>query len=62
MTNSEYGTLYGLRNTATNKLFFYYWASSQKHKALFSTEKSAIKAAKKLSQNIGALVVVTKIK
>lgn len=62
MANSEYGVLYGLRNTATKKFIFYYRASSQKHKALFSSEKSAIEVAKMLSHDMGVLVVVTKIK
>lgn len=62
MTNSEYGYLYGLRNTATNKLIYYYYASSQKHKALFSTEKAAVQWAKWLSQDMGVRIIVTRIK
>jgi len=42
---SEYQKLYGLRNKETGKLILYYWASSQKHKALFSTKGKAIDAA-----------------
>ena len=38
---SEYDTLYGLRNKATGKLILTYWASSQSHKALFSSRKKA---------------------
>ena len=33
---SEYQKLFGLRNKETGKLILYYWASSQKHKAIFS--------------------------
>lgn len=42
---SEYQKLYGLRNKETGKLILYYWASSQKHKALFATKGKAINAA-----------------
>ena len=42
---SEYQKLYGLRNKETGKLILYYWASSQKHKALFSTKGKALEAA-----------------
>ena len=42
---SEYKKLYGLRNKATGNLILYYWASSQKHKALFSTKGKAIDAS-----------------
>lgn len=43
---SEYQKLYGLRNKETGKLILYYWASSQKHKAIFSTLAKAFEAAK----------------
>lgn len=43
---SEYQKLYGLRNKETGKLIFYYWASSQKHKAIFSTREKAMDAAR----------------
>lgn len=43
--NSEYQKLFGLRNKETGKLILYYWASSQKHKALFATKGKAIDAA-----------------
>ena len=43
---SEYEKLYGLRNKETGKLILYYWASSQKHKAIFSTLAKAFEAAK----------------
>lgn len=42
---SEYETLFGLRNRKTGNLILYYWASSQKHKAIFSTRAKAIDAA-----------------
>ena len=45
MRISEYKTLYGLRNKASGKLILYYWASSQKHKAIFSTRGKAIEAS-----------------
>lgn len=45
MRTSEYEKLYGLRNYETGKLILYYWASSQKHKALFSTMEKAFEAA-----------------
>lgn len=46
MRTSEYEELYGLRNAKTGKLILYYWASSQKHKALFSTREKAIDATR----------------
>ena len=39
--NSEYEHLYVLRNQDTGNLLLYYWASSQKHKAIFSSLKKA---------------------
>ncbi len=45
MRTSEYQKLYGLRNKANGKLILYYWASSQKHKAIFSTKGKAIDAS-----------------
>lgn len=38
--------LWGLRNTETQELVLTYWASSQKHKALFSTREKAEDACK----------------
>lgn len=38
--------LWGLRNTETQELVLTYWASSQKHKALFSTRDKAEDACK----------------
>lgn len=46
MRTSEYEKLYGLRNKETGKLILFYWASSQKHKALFSSIEKAKDAAK----------------
>lgn len=45
MRTSEYQKLFGLRNKETGKLILYYWASSQKHKAIFSTKGKAIEAS-----------------
>ena len=44
MKISEYKHLYALRNKSTCNYILYYWASSQKHKALFSTRKKAEEA------------------
>lgn len=38
--------LWGLRNKETHELVLYYWASSQKHKALFSSQEKAEAACK----------------
>lgn len=46
MRTIEYTKLFGLRNKETGKLILYYRASSQKHKAIFSTREKAIDAAK----------------
>ena len=44
MRTSEYKHLYVLRNGITGDLIFNYWASSQKHKAIFSSRKKAEEA------------------
>lgn len=44
MKASEYKHLYVLRNKDTGNFLLYYWSSSQKHKALFSTRKKAEEA------------------
>ena len=44
MRTSEYQKLFGLRNKETGKLILYYWASSQKHKAIFSTREKELDA------------------
>lgn len=46
MRTSEYEKLYGLRNKETGKLILFYWASSQKHKALFASMEKAKDATK----------------
>lgn len=46
MRTSEYTKLFGLRNKETGKLILFYWASSQKHKAIFSTREKAMDAAR----------------
>lgn len=41
----EYKHLYALKNQASgNFILYYYWSSSQKHKALFSSRKKAEEA------------------
>lgn len=42
--NKEYDHLYALKDKDTGKWIFTYWASSQKHKALFSTRNKAEEA------------------
>ena len=49
---SEYKKLYGLRNAETKKLILYYWASSQKHKAIFSTREKAGQVAANIARDI----------
>lgn len=44
MTTTEYNSIFVLRNKATGKMILTYWASSQKHKAIFSTRKKAEEA------------------
>ena len=58
MMVSEYTTLYGLRNATTGKLILYYWASSQKHKALFSTKAKAEEAAINVARDISGPVEI----
>lgn len=50
MRISEYQKLYGLRNPVTGKLILFYWASSQKHKAIFSTREKAMDAIRWFDQ------------
>ena len=52
MKASEYKHLYALRNKSTGNFILYYWASSQKHKALFSTHKKAEEALCLIDGNI----------
>lgn len=49
---TEYEHVYALRNKDTGKMIFTYWASSQKHKALFSTRKKAEEAIENIDGNI----------
>ena len=56
MGTSEYKKLYGLRNAYTGKLILYYWASSQKHKAIFSTREKAGQAAASIAGDISARI------
>ena len=44
MKATEYEHVYILKNKDTNKYLLTYWASSQKHKALFSSRKKAEEA------------------
>lgn len=43
---TEYEHVYVLRDNDTGKYLLTYWASSQKHKALFSSRKKAEDAVK----------------
>lgn len=47
---SEYNHLFVLRNEVTGMRIFYYWASSQKHKALFGSYAKAKAAAESLTK------------
>ena len=62
MRTSEYTALYGLRNPVTEKLILYYWASSQKHKALFSTRAKAEDAAVNVARDINGPVEIVEYK
>lgn len=53
---SEYQKLYGLRNKQTGKLILYYWASSQKHKAIFSTREKAAQTAIDVARDISTCI------
>lgn len=55
---SEYQKLYGLMNKQTGKLILYYWASSQKHKALFSSKEKAEEAAIWVARDTGNSVMI----
>ena len=56
--NTEYKKLYGLRNAETEKLILYYWASSQKHKAIFSTREKAGQAAASVARDISTRIEI----
>ena len=46
MRTTEYEHLYVFKNELTGKFILTYWASSQKHKAIFSTYKKAVEASR----------------
>lgn len=48
MKPTTYNELYVLREKEGGKLVLYYWASSQKHKALFDSYKRADEARKRI--------------
>lgn len=52
MRTREYKHLYALRNKSTGMYILYYWASSQKHKALFSSRKKAEDALRWFNESI----------
>lgn len=52
MRESEYEHLYALKDGATGKWILFYWASSQKHKALFSSRQKAEDAVKNIGRDI----------
>jgi hypothetical protein len=49
---TEYDKLFVLRNIDTGKLIFTYYASSQKHKAIFSSKKKAEDASLWIDENV----------
>jgi len=49
---TEYEKLFVLRNIDTGKLIFTYYASSQKHKAIFSSRKKAEEASRWVDENV----------
>lgn len=49
---SSYEHLYALKDKDTGLWILYYWASSQKHKALFSSRKKAEDAVLLIDGNI----------
>jgi hypothetical protein len=50
MRTTEYEHLYALKNKDTGMWLLTYWASSQKHKALFSSRKKAQDALQWLNE------------
>ncbi|MBQ5454716.1 MAG: hypothetical protein IIT63_02700 [Prevotella sp.] len=52
MRTSEYDKLFVIRNLDTGKLILTYWASSQKHKAIFSTRQKAEDAISNIEGNV----------
>jgi len=57
MRGTEYKHVYALRNKDTGNYLLTYWASSQKHKALFSTRKKAEDAVKWIDDNTNIEIV-----
>lgn len=51
MKASEYKHLYAIKNKASGNFILYYWASSKKHKALFSSRKKAEEALRWFNEN-----------
>lgn len=52
MRTKEYEHLYALKDKDTGMYLLTYWASSQKHKALFSSRKKAEEALQWIDNNI----------
>ena len=52
MRTSEYDKLFVIRNLDTGKLILTYLASSQKHKAIFSTRQKAEDAISNIEGNV----------
>ena len=52
MRTTEYHKLCVIRNLDSGKLILTYWASSQKHKAIFSTRQKAEDAVKHIDGNV----------
>ena len=48
---TEYDNLYIIKNKTINKIVLMYWASSQKHKALFSSFDKASDALKNIKDD-----------
>lgn len=48
---TEYNKLYVLRNPENNKVVLTYWASSQKHKAIFPTRQGTENVNRKWLNN-----------
>lgn len=63
MKGTEYEHLYALKNKDTGKWVLTYWASSQKHKALFSTRKKAEDAVNniKCPYNVDANIEIVEL-
>lgn len=51
MIRGKCARMFGLRNKATGKMIFYYWASLRPHKALFVTRAEAEDAARRMDED-----------